>query len=135
MKITPAQYACALYESVKGKPLDDVKVAVRRLAEMLDRRQESRRLPQIIAAFENIWNMEENERPAEISSTRNLSDQEKEMIAGYWSKRSGNSGARLQFSENIDKELLGGFKLQAGGRLLDASLRTALESLKSRLAA
>ena len=131
----PSQYARALYESVKGKAPDDAKASIRRLAEILNQRQESKRLPQIIAAFENIWSLEENEWSAELTSASFFSESEKEALAAYWGKHFRRPGVRLQFSESIDQELLGGFRLQAGGRILDASLRTALEELKSKLAA
>lgn len=133
MKIIPVQYARALYEAARGQNEAEIKVAAKRLVEMLTRHQALKKLPAIIAAFEDLWEREENEWRAELSSVNRFTDTEKEALSAYWSRHTGRAGARLEFVEKQDPGLLGGFRLQAGGRLLDASLQTAIADLKLRL--
>jgi F-type H+-transporting ATPase subunit delta len=135
MKVTPIQYARALYEATKDQSVDEISASVKRLVDILAKRQEIKKLPAIIAAFERLWESEKNEWQAELTSATPFTAEAKELLREYWGHRTGRINGRLEFTEKQDPELLGGFLLKAGGRLWDASLRRAVSELKIRLSA
>jgi len=42
-------------------------------------------------------------------------------------------GKRVQLKNHIDKTLIGGIKIYAGGKLIDASIKSRLENMKQRI--
>lgn len=69
---------------------------------------------------------------AEITSAVPLSDGEREELEAKLRERFGSN---LTFRYHVDAEILGGLIVRVGDKLLDNSLRSRLESLRSRLEA
>lgn len=68
---------------------------------------------------------------AQVYSTRELSDAEREAISAVFAAKVGKQSLRI---ENIvDSELLGGVKLRIGNRIYDGSLRGKLDRLERKL--
>jgi F-type H+-transporting ATPase subunit delta len=68
---------------------------------------------------------------AQVYSTRELTDAEREAISAVFAAKVGKQSLRI---ENIvDSELLGGVKLRIGNRIYDGSLRGKLDRLERKL--
>lgn len=133
MKISARQYAQCLYELVSNEPDDKVKEILPKFVVLLEKHRALNLAPAVIAAFTEIWNIEHGEVVSELTSARELKSEAKEMIVDYLKNKSGAKEVILD--ENVDKNILGGFVLKYNNKIVDASLRSSLESLKNSLKA
>lgn len=131
MKINPKQYAQSLYESLSGKSEEESRKILHNFVAVLGRDGVLNRESEIISAFEEIWNQENGELPASISSAHQLADNSREAITDYLKNKTG--AKKIVLTEEVDQDLLGGFVLKYESRVLDGSLKTNLEDLKNKM--
>lgn len=131
MKINPKQYAQSLYESLSGKSEEESRKILHNFVAVLGRDGVLNRENEIISAFEEIWNQENGELPASISSAHQLADDSREAITDYLKNKTG--AKKIVLTEEVDQDLLGGFVLKYESRVLDGSLKTNLEDLKNKM--
>lgn len=131
MKIIPKQYAQSLYESLSGKSEEESRKIFHNFVAVLGRDGVLNRESEIISAFEEIWNQENGELPASISSAHQLADNSREAITDYLKNKTG--AKKIVLTEEVDQDLLGGFVLKYESRVLDGSLKTNLEDLKNKM--
>lgn len=131
MKISAKQYAQGLYDLVAGKSEDDVAKVLRSFVGILARDRELNKEREIIDAFSEIWNKEDKELVANVTTPRELTGESRNTIIEYLKKRT--SSDKVALNENIDESLLGGFILKYESRILDGSLKTNLADLKVNL--
>lgn len=131
MKIIPKQYAQSLYESLSGKSEEESRKILHNFVAVLGRDGVLNRESEIISAFEEIWNQENGELPASISSAHQLADNSREAITDYLKNKTG--AKKIVLTEEVDQDLLGGFVLKYESRVLDGSLKTNLEDLKNKM--
>lgn len=131
MKIIPKQYAQSLYESLSGKSEEESRKILHNFVAVLGRDGVLNRENEIISAFEEIWNQENGELPASISSAHQLADNSREAITDYLKNKTG--AKKIVLTEEVDQDLLGGFVLKYESRVLDGSLKTNLEDLKNKM--
>lgn len=87
-------------------------------------------LTDIIRAFNELLGRQKGEIDAEVSAARPLSDAEtSELKAALKSKL----GREARLSTKVDPSLLGGLVVKVGSRMIDSSLRTKLEGLRSAM--
>lgn len=87
-------------------------------------------LTQIISAYESLVAKSRGETEAEVTSARHLNDDEVAELKSVLKARLGKE-PRLQ--SRIDPTLLGGLIVKVGSRMIDSSLRTKLDSLRSAM--
>lgn len=131
MKINPKQYAQSLYESLLGKSEEESKEVLRSFVTVLGKDGVLSHEEEIISAFIEIWNQENGELAASISSAHSLAENSREIIKDYLKNRTG--AKKIVLTENVDENLLGGFVLKYGSKVLDGSLKTSLEELKTNM--
>lgn len=131
MKISAKQYAQGLYDLVAGKSEEDVAKVLRSFVGILARDRELNKEREIIDAFSEIWNKEDKELVANVTTARELMGESRNTIIEYLKKRT--SSDKIALIENIDESLLGGFILKYESRILDGSLKTNLADLKVNL--
>jgi len=133
MKISVQQYATSLYELVKDA--DDVKATevLRSFVALLGRNRDLNLAPAIIVALTDIWNKENGEVMAEVTSARKLDDISRETVIKYIEKKSGAKTVVL--NEKLDQKILGGFILKYNSKIVDGSLRSSLSELKGQMEA
>ena len=132
MKISAQQYAASLFDSVIGKSEKEVKQACRNFVVILAKNRELNKEEAIIAAFNELWNQAHGEVVATLSSARELGPTARETVIDYLKMKTG--AKKIILEENIDQELIGGFVLKYGSKVLDGSLKNSLHSLKTKLA-
>lgn len=131
MKINLKQYAQSLYESLAGKSEEESKKILRNFVVVLGKDGMLGREEEIIAAFVEIWNQENGELPASISSAHQLAGNSREIITDYLKNKTG--AKKVILNEDVDENLLGGFVLKYESRILDGSLKSSLENLKAKM--
>ncbi|MFZ4632388.1 MAG: ATP synthase F1 subunit delta [Patescibacteria group bacterium] len=131
MKISVLQYAQSLYDSVEGKSEKEIKVILKNFVSLLGDSRELNRATEIIRVFNELWNKENGELAASLTSARELDKVSKEMVMNYLKEKTGAS--KIILNEEIDKKLIGGFVLRYNSRVVDASLKTSLEDLKNKI--
>jgi F-type H+-transporting ATPase subunit delta len=87
-------------------------------------------LTDIIRAFEEQLGRQRGEVDAEVSAARPLSETEADELKAVLKSKLGRE-ARL--STKVDPALLGGLVVKVGSRMIDSSLRTKLEGLRSAM--
>lgn len=87
-------------------------------------------LTDIIRAFEAQLGRQRGEIDAEVSAARPLSEAEANELKAVLKSKLGRE-ARL--STRVDPSLLGGLVVNVGSRMIDSSLRTKLEGLRSAM--
>jgi F-type H+-transporting ATPase subunit delta len=97
---------------------------------LIDRHREDE-IVEVANQFFELANEEAGIAEAEVYSTRELTDAERDAISATFAAKVGKKSLRI---ENIvDSELLGGVKLRIGNRIYDGSLRGKLDRLERKL--
>jgi len=131
MKISAKQYASSLYELVKGEDNLKVKKILHSFVAILGRNRDLNLVPQIAAIFVDIWNQENGEVAAQLTSARELEAEARNLIVDYLKTKSGAKQVLLE--EKIDAKILGGFILKYNSKIIDGSLRSSLSELKNEM--
>jgi F-type H+-transporting ATPase subunit delta len=87
-------------------------------------------LEDIAAEFERLMAREERRLTVELTTARELTDQEAEAIVSQIEQAAGRT---VEASRTVDPDLLGGIVIQVGSHLADASVRGRLERLRQTL--
>ncbi|MBS7543659.1 F0F1 ATP synthase subunit delta [Ancylobacter oerskovii] len=84
----------------------------------------------IIRAFDALVSAEKGEIVAEVTVAQPLSDAHAATLKGALDQMTGKS---VQLAVEVDPSLLGGLKVKIGSRLVDASLKTKLNSIRTAM--
>ena len=87
-------------------------------------------LDEMAKEFERLMAREERRLTVELTTARELSDEEAELIVRQIEQTAGRS---VEATRKVDPSLVGGIVLQAGPLLADASVRGRLERLRQEL--
>jgi F-type H+-transporting ATPase subunit delta len=87
-------------------------------------------IEEIAKEFERLMAREERRLTVEVTTARELTDDEAKGIVDQIEKAAGRT---VDATRSVDPELLGGIVLQAGSYLVDASVRGRLERLRQTL--
>ena len=87
-------------------------------------------LNQIISAYEHLVAKSRGETEAEVTAARHLNDDE---VAELKSVLKAKLGKEPRLHSRIDPTLLGGLVVKVGSRMIDSSLRTKLDGLRSAM--
>ncbi|MCB4767241.1 F0F1 ATP synthase subunit delta [Ancylobacter sp. Lp-2] len=84
----------------------------------------------IIRAFDALAAAEKGEIVAEVTVAQPLSDAHAATLKGALDQMTGKNA---QLAVTVDPSLLGGLKVKIGSRLVDASLKTKLNSIRTAM--
>jgi F-type H+-transporting ATPase subunit delta len=97
---------------------------------LIDRHREDQ-IVNVANEFLELANDEMGIAEAQVYSTRELTDAEREAISSVFAAKVGKKSLKI---ENIvDSNLLGGIRLRIGNRIYDGSLRGKLDRLERKL--
>lgn len=88
-------------------------------------------IPQIAAKFNALILADKNTVKAEVFSAKALNDNELKQVADTLSKSTGKT---VIANNKVQKDIIGGLRVQMGSTLFDDSVATKLERLKQSLA-
>jgi F-type H+-transporting ATPase subunit delta len=87
-------------------------------------------LDEVAREFERLIAREERRLSVELTTARELSDDEADAIVRQIERAAGRT---VEATRKVDPDLVGGIVLQAGSLLVDASVRGRLERLRQEL--
>jgi F-type H+-transporting ATPase subunit delta len=131
MKITPKKYAIALYDIVKDKKKDQIKLVLVEFVKLLNENNDLTKAKKIIFEFNQIWNKEAGIIETEIISASELNKTILQDLNDYIIKLT--KAKKIEVKEVIDKNLLGGVVLKYEDKIVDGSVRAKLSSLRKTI--
>lgn len=131
MKINVSQYSQALFELTFNKSEDEVKGVINDFLEYLIKNNDFFLLDKIVYSFNQLIKEASGELEIEIVSARPLSEVSDSSLKKYLAAKSGASDVKI--SENIDKDIIGGFILRYQDKVIDASLKHSLLSFQKQI--
>jgi F-type H+-transporting ATPase subunit delta len=87
-------------------------------------------IEEMAAEFERLIAREERRLTVELTTARELTDDEAKAIVAQIEKAAGR---KVEATRTVDPDIVGGIVLQAGSHLADASVRGRLERLRQEL--
>lgn len=87
-------------------------------------------LPDVLAIFGELLADHRGEVTAEVTSARKLSDAQVQSIKDTLH---GALSRQVKLNETVDPSILGGLVVKVGSRMIDTSLRSKLNGLKSAM--
>jgi F-type H+-transporting ATPase subunit delta len=103
---------------------------VRNLLAVLIRNDRIGHVSEVVAAYRRILQEQMGIHPAQITTARELSKEERETLTREVGKL---AGGKVDASFTLDKAILGGTVVRIGSTVYDGSLRGRLERLKEEL--
>jgi F-type H+-transporting ATPase subunit delta len=113
------------------RTLEDVDPTVQNFLELL---VEKHRMPAIFRVrteLDRLWEEENKLLPVQITSAVELEPDTVERIGREIGEQTGR---KVNLTASVDPDVLGGIVLRVGNSILDASIRTRLESLRKQVA-
>ncbi len=89
-----------------------------------------RQLPEIVRLFERLAAEHRGETTAEVTTARPLDDEQIAALKTRLGERAGNS---VRIDARVDSSILGGIVVRLGSQMIDASIRTKLNSLATAM--
>ncbi len=123
---TPKDYAVALFQATKDAKGDNLRGMLEQFASLLFRAGQVKQADKIIAEFIKYTKKQSGVIDIEIASARPLTAKLVEEIK----KAFGN---KVEATEKIEPELIGGVKIRTENEIFDASLKKQLQVLKQAL--
>jgi len=129
-RLTPKQYATALYQSIKDTEPNELKQRVSNFLELVKQRKDIKQLDKIFNKFVEIYQAEEGILEAEVISAKPLSHNVRQEISAWLKKYTGRTAT---LNEVTNESLLGGAVIKFGQTVVDVSLRNSLRKLRKSL--
>jgi F-type H+-transporting ATPase subunit delta len=95
---------------------------------------EKHRVPttfQIRRVFDELWQEENKLLPVEVTSAIEL---DKQTVKQIGDRIGEETGQKIELSERVDPDILGGLVVRVGNSIIDASIRARLDSLRKQVA-
>ena len=93
---------------------------------VLARNGRLRQLPEVIRLFSRLASEHRGETTAEVTSARPLDDNQ---IAALKQQLGERAGRQINIDARVDPSILGGIVVRLGSQMIDASIRTKLNTL------
>lgn len=114
----------AILTSANAHPL------TRKLILLLAQKRRLFALGDVIRAFEALVAKQKGEVAADVTSARPLNDDELAELRRALKEKLGRDP---KITTHVDPKILGGLKLKVGSRMIDSSLRTKLDALRTAM--
>jgi len=130
MKVNTKNYAIALYDATKKSKAEELKLFIKNFVKILAAKNLIGLAPKIIADFNQHYDDTEGIIEVKITSALELSEAEKKEIKNQIKNLTKKE---VELKTIIDKELIGGIKINFADNLIDGSLKTQIQNLKKQL--
>lgn len=125
-KLLPKQYAKILFELTEGVSKKELDARIELYFKFLRTEQVLSKLPYIIDEFIRYAKTKAGINTISIESARKMSADEAKAIANFF-------GKNTEHKVSTNKSMIGGVKIKHNNTIIDASLRSQLEALKTRM--
>lgn len=126
-RMTPQHYAIALDALLAERDVNEHASILTAFANVLVIDGMTNRVEEILSAFRSLCDTRTHTVSAHVVSCAPLSSEMRTDIIAYVKERTASSAVRL--IETIDHDTLGGMRLTYEHRILDATIRTRLNTL------
>ena len=95
---------------------------------------EKSRMPAVFRVrrvFDELWQRENKLLPVEITSAIEL---DKKTVKQIGDRIGEETGQKIELSEHVDPDILGGLIVRVGNSIIDSSIRARLDSLRRQVA-
>lgn len=130
-KASVKQYAQTLLEITDGLEGAELKKAIKRFAAVLVANNQISNLDKIVKAFQTLWNKKAGVIKAELLSARQLDPETLAVLDRHLKKVA--KAESLDLTIETDQEIIGGVVIKYGDKIIDASLRSRLRSLREAI--
>jgi|GEM_PF-1398482 len=130
-RITPQHYAIALDALLAERNADEYVAILTAFVQVLTMDGMISRAEEILSAFQSLCDTRTHTVSAHVVSRTPLSSEMRTDMIAYVKERTTSSAVRL--IETIDHDILGGIRLTYEHRILDATIRTRLNTLSHAL--
>ncbi len=114
-----------------GKVLDGADPAVLNFLELLVEKHRTPALFRIRRAYDVLWEHENKLLPVTITSAVELDEDVARRIGEQIGEQTGQ---RVELTQTVDPDIIGGLVLRVGNSILDASIRNRLDNLRKNVA-
>ena len=123
--------ARAIYLVSKDKSSSEQATISKRIAATLFRRRLLSKAPLILSQLRKIINQEEGRIIAKVSSVEKIDHKTKIHLEEVLKKR--YKAKEVVLEENVDKNLLGGLKIEVNNEVIDLSVKNKINKLQEHL--
>ncbi len=132
MKLSSKQYAEGLYESLQGKNQKEIDFCVLNFLNLVKKNKRRKDIGRIMANFQEIFNEKESVLPVEIETFGKVQEETNKKIGEFLEKQ--YPGKKIELSQKMNPEILGGIIIKAGDDLWDMSVVRKVRRLKAQIA-
>lgn len=129
--ISNKNIAGAIYLVYKGKSAEDQSLISKKVAQFLSKKNLLSKAPDILLHLNKIINEHRGRVAVKVSSAKNINETSNKKLAEILMKR--YNAKEIDFEENIDESLLGGFKIEANDEIIDLTIRNKIKKLQAHL--
>jgi F-type H+-transporting ATPase subunit delta len=126
--VTGAEKAVVFESTIRGR----VKNSTWLFLQLLLRRKRVALLPEILSEYTQMDEERKGIQKAVVVSAVSLENSERELLT---SKLEALTGKTVQIDTRVDQSIVGGLVVYLNGKVIDGSIRTGLEELRSKLLA
>ncbi len=131
MKISTADWAQVLYETVKGRSQEEIGEPLSNFVKALARQKQLGKIERILEKFSQIWNRENSAVDCEVISAQKLEDKMIGKIRNFVAEK--YQVETVNVKNRIEESIGGGVKIQIGDEMLDESVSGRLGRLRKEL--
>lgn len=128
MKLSPQQYAQALYEAVSETNPKDHDAVLDKFVKVLAQNGDLNKYSEIEKAYHVLENKQKGISAAEVTVAHEM-----ELNSGIIKDLNNIVGQKLDIKTKVDEGLVGGLIIKVDETLIDASVKTQLNNLNSSL--
>lgn len=129
--ITINNLARAIYESSKDKEGSDLDIAIKKSVDVIANKHLLSKSEEILTHIEKIIDKDNGIIRARVTSNKKINKETIEEIEDFIKKR--YRAKKIILELEIDKELLGGIKIEVEDEIIDTTLKNKIKKLKNYL--
>lgn len=133
MKIKPKQYAIAFYEAVKDLPKPKAEEFSKKFVKLLAADNALGMSGRILQYLTEYANSQEEAVDLKIKTAQPIKEESAETIRKEAPRLLGKQFKKANIMKELDPALIGGFVLECGDTVFDASLKNRLRILRNNL--
>ena len=123
MKITPKQYAVALYETTQHLSEEEINKIIENFVGVLKKNNDLSLSEKIIGEYQSYCRRKKNIAKVQITSSKRINGD----IINALTKKLGQA---VEIEQKVDEGLIGGAVIRIGDVLIDGSIKKKLERLR-----
>jgi F-type H+-transporting ATPase subunit delta len=114
-----------------GRILSGADPIVKNFLELLIEKHRVPTIFQIRRVYDELWQRENKLLPVEVTSAIEL---DKKTVKQIGDRIGEETGQKIELTERVDPDILGGLVVRVGNSIIDASIRARLDTLRKQVA-